>query len=74
LTIAGDFDVNQTKIWVEKILGEITRSSYSKKWKTVGNLNETKKLYYEDFACTATHTSGPSVYEYHPDSYARSTC
>jgi zinc protease len=42
LTIAGDFDVNQTKIWVEKILGEITRSSYSKKWKTPVTLNETK--------------------------------
>ena len=73
LTIAGDFDVNQTKIWVEKYFGEIKRGGEIPKMeKQVVSLKETKKFYYEDnFARLPQLTlTWPSVYEYHPDSYA----
>ena len=73
LTIAGDFDVKQTKAWVEKYFGEIKRGeSIPKMEKEPVTLTETKKLYYEDnFAKLPQLTlTWPSVYEYHPDSYA----
>ena len=73
LTIAGDFDVNQTKKWVEKYFGEIERGeAIPKMEKQSVTLTETKKLYYEDnFARLPQLTlTWPSVYEYHPDSYA----
>jgi zinc protease len=73
LTIAGDFDVKQTKAWVEKYFGEIKRGeAIPKMEKQSVTLTETKKLYYEDnFARLPLLTvAWPSVYEYHPDSYA----
>ena len=73
LTIAGDFDVKQTKAWVEKYFGEIKRGeAIPKMEKQPVTLTETKKLYYEDnFAKLPQLTlTWPSVYEYHPDSYA----
>lgn len=73
LTIAGDFDVKQTKAWVEKYFGEIKRGeAIPKMEKQPVLLTETKKLYYEDnFAKLPQLTlTWPSVYEYHPDSYA----
>ena len=73
LTIAGDFDVKQTKAWVEKYFGEIKRGdAIPKMEKQSVTLTETKKLYYEDnFAKLPQLTlTWPSVYEYHPDSYA----
>ncbi|WP_158728126.1 pitrilysin family protein [Flavobacterium sp. I-STPA6A] len=73
LTIAGDIDVNQTKIWVEKYFGEIKRGdAIPKMEKQAVVLPATKKLYYEDnFAKLPQLTlTWPSVYEYHPDSYA----
>ncbi|MBG6061157.1 zinc protease [Flavobacterium sp. CG_9.1] len=73
LTIAGDFDVKQTKAWVEKYFGEIKRGeAIPKMEKQPVTLTETKKLYYEDnFAKVPQLTlTWPSVYEYHPDSYA----
>ena len=73
LTIAGDFDVNQTKKWVEKYFGEIKRGeAIPKMEKQSVTLTENKKLYYEDnFARLPQLTlTWPSVYEYHPDSYA----
>ena len=73
LTIAGDFDVKQTKAWVEKYFGEIKRGeAIPKMEKQSVTLSETKKLYYEDnFAKLPQLTlTWPSVYEYHPDSYA----
>ena len=73
LTIAGDFDVKQTKAWVQKYFGEIKRGeAIPKMEKQAVVLNETKKLYYEDnFAKLPQLTlTWPSVYEYHPDSYA----
>ncbi|WP_072989871.1 M16 family metallopeptidase [Flavobacterium segetis] len=73
LTIAGDFDVIQTKSWVEKYFGEIKRGQdIPKMEKQAVSLTTTKKLYYEDnFARLPQLTlTWPSVYEYHPDSYA----
>ena len=73
LTIAGDIDVNQTKIWVEKYFGELKRGeAIPKMEKQAVVLPTTKKLYYEDnFAQLPQLTlTWPSVYEYHPDSYA----
>jgi zinc protease len=73
LTIAGDFDINQTIAWVEKYFGEIKRGeAIPKMEKQTVTLTETKKLYYEDnFARLPLLTvAWPSVYEYHPDSYA----
>jgi zinc protease len=73
LTIAGDLDTKQTKVWVEKYFGEIKRGQdIPKMEKQPVTLAETKKLYYEDnFARLPQLTlTWPSVYEYHPDSYA----
>lgn len=73
LTIAGDFDVNQAKKWVDKYFGEIERGEdIPKMEKQPVTLSETKKLYYEDnFARLPQLTlTWPGVYQYHPDSYA----
>ena len=73
LTIAGDFDIKQTKAWVEKYFGDIKRGeTIPKMEKQSVILTATKKLYYEDnFAKLPQLTlTWPSVYEYHPDSYA----
>ena len=73
LTIAGDFDPKQAKIWIEKYFGEIKRGNdIPKVAKQEVVLTETKKYYYEDnFARLPQLTiAWPSVYAYHPDSYA----
>jgi zinc protease len=73
LTIAGDFDVAQTKEWIDKYFGEIKRGeAIPIMEKQAVTLSETKKLYYEDnFARLPQLTlTWPGVYQYHPDSYA----
>src|SRR5690606_18450003 len=73
LTIAGDFDPVQAKAWVQKYFGEIKRGQdIAPLEKMPVNLETTKKLYYEDnFASLPELTMAwPSVYSYHPDSYA----
>ena len=73
LTIAGDFDTKQAKAWVQKYFGEIKRGQAIPKMdKQLVTLQETKKLYHEDnFARLPRLTiAWPSVYQYHPDSYA----
>lgn len=72
LTIAGDFDVAQTKILVNKYFGDIKRGDEIPKMeKQPVTLNETKKLYYEDNFARAPQLTltWPSVYEYQSDSY-----
>lgn len=72
LTIAGDFDPKQAKIWVEKYFGEIKQGNdIPKVAKQEVTLTESKKYYYEDnFARLPQLTiAWPSVYGYHPDSY-----
>ncbi len=73
LTIAGDFDVDQTKAWVKKYFDEIPRGEdVLKPGKQAAVLNETKQFYYEDNFARAPRLTmtWPSVYEYHPDTYA----
>ena len=73
LTIAGDFDKYQARTWVEKYFGEIERGEkIAPLEKMPVTLEKTKKLYYEDnFARLPELTMvWPSVYSYHPDSYA----
>jgi len=73
LTIAGDFDVDQAKEWVNKYFSEIkSGEAIPEMEKQAVTLTETKKLYYEDnFARTPQLTlTWPGVYQYHPDSYA----
>lgn len=73
LTIAGDFDKEQAKEWVNKYFGEIPRGEeIERQEKQPVNLQETKKLYYEDnFAKLPELTMAwPSVYSYHEDAYA----
>ncbi|MGY8914740.1 MAG: M16 family metallopeptidase [Flavobacteriales bacterium] len=73
LTIAGDFDPVQAKSWVEKYFSEIKRGeAIPNMEKRPVTLKETKKLYYEDnFAKLPQLTlTWPTVYEYHPDTYA----
>lgn len=73
LTIAGDFEPNQAKKWIEKYFGEIKKGpDVPKMAKQSVTLTETKKHYFEDnFARVPQLTlAWPTVYEYHPDSYA----
>ena len=73
LTIAGDFDTAQAKEWVEKYFGEIAAGEeIAPMEKQPAQLDSIKKLYYEDnFARLPQLTiAWPSVYSYHPDSYA----
>lgn len=73
LTIAGDFDLDQAKEWVNKYFGEIKHGKdIPNMEKQPVTLNETKKLYYEDnFARVPQLTlTWPGVYNYHTDSYA----
>ncbi|WP_417875595.1 M16 family metallopeptidase [Winogradskyella sediminis] len=73
LTIAGDIDVEQTKIWVKKYFDEIPRGEEVPKMKKQPvTLKSSKRLFYEDNFARAprlTYT-WPTVYEYHPDTYA----
>lgn len=73
LTIAGDFDPNQTKKWVKKYFGEIPGGTeITARKKQPADLKETKKLYFEDnFARLPELTiAWPTVSSYHKDSYA----
>ncbi|MBT5426396.1 MAG: insulinase family protein [Bacteroidetes bacterium] len=73
LVIAGDFDPDQAKEWVEKYFGEIEKGQDMQARKEqIPVLKETKKLYYEDLFARlpAVTFTWPSVPEYHPDAYA----
>jgi zinc protease len=66
MTIAGDFDIKQTKTWVEKYFGDIKRGETIPKWKTVCNINRNKNCITGIILPKLpTHTAWPSVYEYH---------
>ncbi|TPV32891.1 insulinase family protein [Paucihalobacter ruber] len=73
LTIAGDFDIEQAKIWVKKYFEEIPAGEkIEPQPKQLVTLNETKKLFHEDnFARLPQLTmTWPGVYQYHEDAYA----
>ncbi len=73
LTIAGDFNADQVKKWVEKYFGEIPRGEeVTPLEKRPVTITDTKKLYYEDNFARLPQLSmtWPTVPNYHPDSYA----
>ncbi len=73
LTISGNFDKEQAREWVHKYFDEIPKGeNILDMQKQAVNLQETKRLYHEDnFAKLPELTlTWPSVYSYHPDSYA----
>ena len=75
LTISGDFNIDQAKIWIEKYFGEIKRGKdIPPVDKMPVSLDAVKSLFHEDnFARTAQLTLvWPAVHQYHPDSYALS--
>jgi len=75
LTIAGDIDVEQTKVWVKKYFDEIPRGEDIPKIKKQPViLKASKRLFYEDNFARAPRLTmtWPAVYEYHADSYALS--
>lgn len=72
LVVAGDFDTEQAKKWVEKYFSEIARGpGIAKQPKRPGTVKETVKFYHEDnFANSPELTMAwPTVEQYHPDSY-----
>ncbi len=75
LVIAGDFDKEVVKEWIEKYFGEIESRGDDKPLEPMPvSLEETKKLYYEDEYAKVPDLRMvyPSVEQYHPDSYALS--
>ena len=75
LTIAGDIDVAQTKAWVKKYFDEIPKGEdIPKVEKQPVTLESSKRLSFEDNFARAPRLTmtWPTVYEYHPDTYALS--
>ncbi|WP_299084041.1 pitrilysin family protein [uncultured Paraglaciecola sp.] len=73
LTLAGDFDPKQAKIWVEKYFSEIkSGDKITPLKKRSAKLNKTIKRYHQDnFANLPQITrTYPTVEQYHADSYA----
>ncbi len=73
LVIAGDFDVDQAKAWVEQYFGEFeARGDVSPQPIQRAQLTETKRFFHEDnFArLPAITMAWPVVEQYHEDSYA----
>jgi len=73
LTIAGDFDPEQVKTWVDKYFGEIpSGEDVQPLEKRPAVLSATKKLYYEDNFARVPQLSytWPTVPNYDPDAYA----
>jgi len=75
LVVAGDYDTEQTKQWIEKYFGEIpSPHEINDPEPQPAVLEETKTALYEDnFAKSPELTMVfPTVEQYHPDSYALS--
>ena len=75
IVIAGDFDIAQTKEWVEKYFGEIPSGNKVEDSKPQPvKLDKIKKVYHEDNFARASQLRmvWPTIEEYTPDSYALS--
>ena len=73
LVVAGDFDTEQAKQWVEKYFEEIPRGPEIEPLEPrPGVLDETIKLYHEDNFATLPQLTmtWPTVEQFHPDTYA----
>lgn len=72
LVVAGDFDTEQAKAWVEEYFAEIPRGpDIEPQPKEPGSVSETVKLFHEDNFAKQPQLNmvWPTVEEYHPDSY-----
>lgn len=75
LVVAGDFDKEQTKAWIEKYFGEIESGDKIEDPKPVPvTLEETKLAFHEDNFAKSPELNMvfPTAEQYHPDSYALS--
>ena len=75
LVVAGDFDKEQVKNWIEKYFGEIKSSGPITDLSPMPvQLNETKRAFHEDNFAQSPELNMvfPSVEQYHKDSYALS--
>jgi zinc protease len=73
LVVAGDYDVDQTKKWIEKYFGEIKSSDkVTDMDPMLVSLNETKRAYWEDNYAKSPELNMvfPTVQQYSEDSYA----
>ncbi|MEL7031987.1 MAG: pitrilysin family protein [Pseudomonadota bacterium] len=73
LVVAGDFDTEQAKTWVERYFAEIPRGpEITRMTPQAGSIDAPVLLYHEDnFAQLPQLTMvWPTVEQYHPDSYA----
>ncbi len=73
LAVAGDIDVEQTKVWIEKYFGEIpAREMPSVERPAPVALEATMRLFHEDnFArLPELRLTWPTVHNYHEDSWA----
>ncbi|WMN06712.1 pitrilysin family protein [Marivirga arenosa] len=73
LVIAGDYDKEQVKAWIEKYFGEIQSRGEENKMEAMPvKLTESKKLYHEDDYAKVPDLRlvFPTVEQYHPDSWA----
>ncbi|MGB3468638.1 MAG: pitrilysin family protein, partial [Cyclobacteriaceae bacterium] len=73
LVIAGDFDKAQAREWVKKYFSEIEKGPEIKPLeKRPVELQATRLLYHEDILARLPELRmvWPTVYQYHPDSYA----
>ncbi|PHR61977.1 MAG: peptidase M16 [Robiginitomaculum sp.] len=73
VTIAGDFDIAQAKIWVDKYFSEIPRGAdVEKVIPRAGKLDAIKSFYHEDNFATVPQLNlvWPSTPQFHKDSYA----
>ena len=75
LVVAGDYDKEQVKAWIEKYFGEIeSRGNDEVMPPKPVTIEKTKKLYHEDDYAKVPDLRivFPTVQQYHPDSWALS--
>ncbi|UCE41819.1 MAG: insulinase family protein [Candidatus Aminicenantes bacterium] len=75
LVVAGDFDKEQTKLWIEKYYGEIKSGEKKDDPKPqLVTLDKIKMAYWEDKYANTPELNMivPTVESYHPDDYALS--
>lgn len=73
LVVAGDFDTTETKAWVEKYFGEITRGAEVEPLEARPAVLEASESYFheDNFAeQPLLAMAWPTVEQYHPDTYA----
>lgn len=73
LALAGDFDVDQAKAWIDRYFAEVPRGpDIEPQPKQPATLDETRAVVHEDnFAQRPRLTlTWPTVYRYHPDEHA----